>query len=75
MEDWDDAVICKCCAAVPEMVRKLDETHEGTASCFTEYFRFEATCRNPGTLQTAYHDYTGTSMTPEQLREKDTSRF
>ena len=57
MEDWDDAVICKCCAAVPEMVRKLDETNVGTASCFTEYFRFEATCRNPGTLQTAYHDY------------------
>ena len=48
---------CKCCTEVPEMVRKLDESNVGTASCFTEHPWFEATCLNPGTLQTAYYGY------------------
>ena len=52
-----DAANCKCCSEIEELRKKLEEIGDPTIGCFTNHPWFEATCLNPGTLQTAYFSY------------------
>lgn len=50
---------CKCCKEVDAIQQKIQHTGVDPSSfdCFTEHPWYEATCLNPGTLETAYYHY------------------
>ncbi|XP_038062598.1 P2X purinoceptor 7-like [Patiria miniata] len=50
---------CLCCKEAPAIQQKIEHTgvDPDTLSCFKDHPWYEATCLNPGTLETAYYQY------------------
>lgn len=55
----DEVEDCRCCQEMEVFKQKLIHTgiEPSTVQCFTDHPWYEATCLNPGTLETAYFQF------------------